>query len=192
MKATAQKITKEPEPIESDQVQEPATVPVMVDVPVGREGAEDTTAHCTAAEGEQCLDLGQLNMEQDLIDFTEDIEMELPACLELPACPEQAVCLELSTCLNFPPTLPLLSPSSSPAASALPPLFPDSPSAHPQPTICAVGSPRVCQSPLVSWLEDPSALPPASESQTPPWPSDPVAPPRLSAPRLHRRPLAHQ
>ncbi|KAI2644970.1 Titin [Labeo rohita] len=113
--------------------------------------------------------------EVDLI-FSEDIEMELPAY------PEQSVCLELSTCLNFPPTLPLLSPSSTLAALALPPLFPDSPSAHPQPTICAVGSPWVCQSPSASGLEDPSSSLPASESWTPPRPSDPVAPSRLSAP----------
>ncbi|KAI2658485.1 Opioid growth factor receptor [Labeo rohita] len=52
---------------------------------------------------------------------------------------------------------------------------------HP-PTTCAVGSPRVCQLPSASWLEDPSAPPPASESRTPPRPSDPAAPPRLSAP----------
>ncbi|KAL0158832.1 hypothetical protein M9458_046908, partial [Cirrhinus mrigala] len=56
------------------------------------------------------------------------------------------------------------------------------PSAHPQPTICAVGSPRVCQFPLVSWLEDPSSPPPASESWTLPWPSDPSALPWLLAP----------
>ncbi|KAI2662474.1 Zinc metalloprotease ZmpB [Labeo rohita] len=99
--ATAREITTEPEPIESDQVREPAAMPATVDVPVGREGAEDSTAHCTAAEGEQCLDLGHLNVEQDLIDFSEDLYVELPAC------PEQSVCLELSTCLDFPPTLPL-------------------------------------------------------------------------------------
>ncbi|KAL0199671.1 hypothetical protein M9458_002858, partial [Cirrhinus mrigala] len=211
--ATAQEIATEPEPSESYQVREPATEPATVDVPVGCEGAKDSTAHCTTAEGEQCLDLGQLHMEQDLIDFTEDIEMELPACLELPvcseyhlehdlidfsediemefpACPEQSVCLELSTCLNFPPTLPLLSPSSSPAASALPPLFPDRPSAHPQPTICAVGSPQVCQSPSASWLEDPSSSPPAPESRTPPLTLR--LHPGSQLPRLHRHPSAHQ
>ncbi|KAI2649347.1 Obscurin [Labeo rohita] len=64
------------------------------------------------------------------------------------------------------------------------PLSPDSPSAHPQPTICAVGSPRVCQFSLVSWLEDPLSPPPASESWTPPQLSDPAAPPQLLAPPL--------
>ncbi|KAI2654782.1 Autophagy-related protein 13 [Labeo rohita] len=38
-------ITAEPELIESDQVREPATEPATVDVPDGREGAEDSTAH---------------------------------------------------------------------------------------------------------------------------------------------------
>ncbi|KAI2644851.1 Zinc metalloprotease ZmpB [Labeo rohita] len=157
--ATELRIAQEPEPILSDQVREPADTSVTVECCVEQERAMESPAHCTAAEGEQGRDLGQLNLEVDLI-FIEDIEMELP------------VCPELSTCLNFPPTLPLLSPSS-PAASALPPLSPDSPSAHPQPTICAVGSPRVCQSPSASWLEDPSSSPPASESWTPPRPSDP-------------------
>ncbi|KAI2655773.1 IgA FC receptor [Labeo rohita] len=45
-----------------------------------------------------------------------------------------------------------------------------------------VGSPRVCQSPSASWLEDPSSSPLASESWTPPRPSDPAAPPRHLAP----------
>ncbi|KAI2651120.1 Chromatin-remodeling ATPase INO80 [Labeo rohita] len=97
MGVTAREITTEPEPIESNQVREPATMPATLDVPVGREGAEDSTAHCTS---------------------------EVP-----------------------------------------PPLSPDSPAAHPQPTICAVGSPRVCQSPS-SWLEDPLSPPSASESWT--------------------------
>ncbi|KAI2657357.1 DNA-directed RNA polymerase II subunit RPB1 [Labeo rohita] len=136
-----------------------ATMATTVDVPVGREGVEDSTTHCTAAEGEQCLDLGHLNMEQHLIDFSEDIYVELPACPELPAC------------LDFPPTLPLLSPPIVPVASVPPPLSPDSPAAHPQPTICAVDSPRVCHSPSASWLENPLSPPPAFESWTPPRPS---------------------
>ncbi|KAL0167339.1 hypothetical protein M9458_039183, partial [Cirrhinus mrigala] len=102
-------------PIESDQVREPAAMSATVDVPVEREGAEDSTTHCTAAEGEQCLDLGHLNVEQDLIDFSEDIYVELPAC------PEQSICLKLSTCLDFPPTLLLLSPPILPVASVPPP-----------------------------------------------------------------------
>ncbi|KAL0191910.1 hypothetical protein M9458_010206, partial [Cirrhinus mrigala] len=69
---TARETDTEPQPIESDQVREPATMPATVDVPVGREVAEDGTAHCTA-EGEQCLELGHLEIELGLIDFTEDI-----------------------------------------------------------------------------------------------------------------------
>ncbi|KAI2665253.1 DNA topoisomerase 2-alpha [Labeo rohita] len=121
MGATACEIATEPDPSESDQVRDPVTEPATVDVPVGREGAEDSTAHCTTAEG-------------------------------------------------------------SHAASVIPPLVPDSPANHPQSTICAVGSPRICQSPSASWLEDPSSPPPASESWTLPRPFDPAATPRLSAP----------
>ncbi|KAL0164026.1 hypothetical protein M9458_039779, partial [Cirrhinus mrigala] len=75
--------------------------------------------------------------------------------------PESSVCPDLSACLDYPPTLTLL-PHPLIPASAMPPLSPDSPFAHPQPTICAVGSPWVCQFPSPSWLEDPSSPPPAS------------------------------
>ncbi|KAL1274799.1 hypothetical protein QQF64_027613 [Cirrhinus molitorella] len=51
-----------------------------------------------------------------------------------------------------------------------------------EPTICAVGEPRLCQLPSALWLEDPSSLPPASESWTPPWSSDPAASPCHQAP----------
>ncbi|KAI2644845.1 Accumulation-associated protein [Labeo rohita] len=168
--ATERAIATELEEFASDQVREPATEPATVDVPDGREGAEDSTAHCTTAEGEQRLDLGQIFLEQNLTNVFEDIYEDMPALLPLSKLPD---------CLDFPPTLPL---SIVSAASVPPPLSPGSPSAHPQPTICAVGSPQVCQSPSVSWLEDPSSSPPASESWTPPRPSDPAAPPRLSAP----------
>ncbi|KAI2660092.1 Opioid growth factor receptor [Labeo rohita] len=163
--ATERAIATELEKFASDQVREPATEPATVDVPDGREGAEDSTAHCTTAEGEQRLDL-----EQNLTNVFEDIYEDMPALLPPSKLPD---------CLDFPPTLPL---SIVSAASVPPPLSPGSPSAHPQPTICAVGSPQVCQSPSVSWLEDPSSSPPATESWTPPRPSDPAAPPRLSAP----------
>ncbi|KAL0152414.1 hypothetical protein M9458_052137 [Cirrhinus mrigala] len=167
---TVREIAMEPELIESDQVRELATEPATVDFPDGREGAEDSTAHCTSAEGEQRLDLGQLNTEVDL-NFSKDIEMELPAC------PEPSVCPELSTCLNFPPTLiSIKQPCCFSSATA--------------PTICAVGSPRVCQSPSASGLEDPSSSPPALESWTPPRPSDPAAPPRLSAPSSPPSPIS--
>ncbi|KAL0204310.1 hypothetical protein M9458_002328, partial [Cirrhinus mrigala] len=168
--ATERAIATELEEFASDQVREPATEPATVDVPDGREGAEDSTAHCTTAEGEQRLDLGLNFLEQNLSNFAEDVYEDMPVLLPPSKLPD---------CLDFPPTLPL---SIVSAASVPPPLSPGSPSAHPQPTICAVGSPQVCQSPSVSWLEDPPSPPPASESWTPPRPSDPAAPPRLSAP----------
>ncbi|KAL0161715.1 hypothetical protein M9458_045440, partial [Cirrhinus mrigala] len=168
--ATERAIATELEEFASDQVREPATEPATVDVPDGREGAEDSTAHCTTAEGEQRLDLGLNFLEQNLSNFSEDVYEDMPVLLPPSKLPD---------CLDFPPTRPL---SIVSAASVPPPLSPGSPSAHPQPTICAVGSPQVCQSPSVSWLEDPSSPPPASESWTPPRPFEPAAPPRLSAP----------
>ncbi|KAI2666774.1 Filamentous hemagglutinin [Labeo rohita] len=168
--ATERAIATELEEFASDQVREPATEPATVDVPDGRESAEDSTTHCTTAEGEQRLDLGQICLDQDFINFSEDVYEDMPTLLPPSKLPDY---------LDFPPTLPL---SIVSVASVLPPLSPGSPSARPQPTICAVGLPQVCQSPSVSWLEDPSSSPPASESWTPPRPSDPAAPPRLSAP----------
>ncbi|KAI2652954.1 Gasdermin-E [Labeo rohita] len=176
--ATGLRIAQEPEPLLSDQVREPATEPATVDIPDGREGAEDSTAHCTTTEGEQHLDLGLIFLEQDLTNFVEDIYEDMPALLppsELPDNLEQDLInfsedvyedmpallppSKLPDCLDFPPTLPL---SIVSAASVPPPLCPGNPSAHPQPTISAVGSLQVCQSPSVSWLEDPSSPPPAS------------------------------
>ncbi|KAL0170438.1 hypothetical protein M9458_035034, partial [Cirrhinus mrigala] len=74
--------------------------------------------------------------------------------------------------------------------SFLPPLLPVSPSAHPQLTICAVGSPQVCQSPLPLWLEDLLSPPLASESWTLPRPVDPTAPPWLLAPSSPPEPVS--
>ncbi|KAL0154071.1 hypothetical protein M9458_050624, partial [Cirrhinus mrigala] len=164
------RITPEPEPVTSNQVREPATMHTREEVTVECKDANEGPAHCTSAEGEQYLDLGLIFLEQDLINFSEDVYEDMPALLPPSKLPD---------CLDFPPTLPL---SIVSAASVLPPLSPGSPSAHPQPTISVVGSLQVCQSPSVSWLEDPSSPPPASESQTLPRSSDPAAPPRLSAP----------
>ncbi|KAL0165522.1 hypothetical protein M9458_037366 [Cirrhinus mrigala] len=169
-----------PDPITSNQVQEPATSLAMEEVSVEHEDAKEGPAHCTYAEGELKLELGQM----DLINFDEDIYADMPPLLppsKLSYDPEPSVCPDLSACLDFPPTLPLL-PHTLIPASATPPLSPDSPSAHPQPTICAVGSPRVCQFLSVSWLEDPSSPPLASESWTLPWPTDPAAPSSLPSP----------
>ncbi|KAL0185708.1 hypothetical protein M9458_017378, partial [Cirrhinus mrigala] len=112
----------------------------------------------------------------DLINFDEDIYADMPPLIppssKLSVDPESSVCPDLSACLDFPPTLPLL-PHPLIPASATPPLSPDSPTAHLQPTIFAVGSLRVCQFPSALRLEDP---------WTPPRPSNPAAPPRLLAP----------
>ncbi|KAI2650713.1 Protein PHOTOPERIOD-INDEPENDENT EARLY FLOWERING 1 [Labeo rohita] len=230
------RITPEPEPVMSDQVREPATIHAREEVTVECKDANVGPAHCTSAEGEQYLDLGLIFLEQDLINFSEDVYEDMPALLppsklpdnleqdltnffedlyedmpallppsELPDNLEQDLinfsedvyedmpallpASKLPDCLDFPPTLPL---SIVSAASVPPPLSPGSPSAHPQPTISAVGSLQVCQSPSVSWLEDPSSPPPASESQTPPRSSTQRLHPGSQLPHLHRRPLAHQ
>ncbi|KAI2662997.1 Opioid growth factor receptor [Labeo rohita] len=166
-RATEQRIATEPEPYTSDQVREPATTTATVECCVEQERAMESPAHCTTAGGELELNSG------DLIDFfTEVLETNSEDLIDFST--EIPTCHEISVDMEFPPTPPL--------RSVWPPLSPDSPSAHPQPTTCAVGSPRVCQLSSASWLEDPSAPPPASESRTPPRPSDPAAPPRLSAP----------
>ncbi|KAI2644719.1 Opioid growth factor receptor [Labeo rohita] len=161
----------EPEPDTSDQVREPDITSAKVECCVEQERAMESPAHCTTAGGEIELNSG------DLMDFfTEVLETHSGDLIDFST--EISTCYDHPVCLEFPPTHPLLSTSMS----VWPPLSPDSPSAHPQPTTCAVGSPRVCQLSSASWLEDPSAPPPASESRTPPRPSDPAAPPRLSAP----------
>ncbi|KAL0162119.1 hypothetical protein M9458_041515, partial [Cirrhinus mrigala] len=96
--ATERAIATELEEFASDQVREPATEPATVDVPDGREGAEDSTAHCTTAEGEQRLDLGLNFLEQNLSNFSEDIYEDMPVLLPPSKLPD---------CLDFPPTLPL-------------------------------------------------------------------------------------
>ncbi|KAI2653819.1 Cell surface glycoprotein 1 [Labeo rohita] len=160
----------EPEPDTSDQVREPDTTSAKVECCVEQERAMESPAHCTTAGGELEQNSG------DLIDFSMEV-LENDSGDLIDFFSEVSICSDLPVCMEFPPTLPLL-PMSTYVCS---PLSPDSPSAHPQPTTCAVGSPRVCQLPSASGLEDPSAPPPASESRTPPRPSDPAAPPRLSA-----------
>ncbi|KAL0156876.1 hypothetical protein M9458_048122, partial [Cirrhinus mrigala] len=109
------------------------------------------------------------------MDLYADLPVLLPPSFELPVCPK------LSTCLDLTATHPFLPPPIIPAASALPLLLPGSLSAHPQPTICAVGLPRVCQSPSALWLEGPWSPPTASDGSTsaPLCPSSPVGPPAM-------------
>ncbi|KAL0192237.1 hypothetical protein M9458_010533, partial [Cirrhinus mrigala] len=151
----------EPEPDTSDQVREPATTFMTVECCVEQERAMESPAHCTTAGGELEENSG------DLIDFSMEV-LENDSGDLIDFFTELSTCYDHPVCLEFPPTHFCLHPCL--------------PSAHPQPTTCEVGSPRVCQLPSASWLEDPSAPPPASESRTPPRPSDPAAPPRLSAP----------
>ncbi|KAL0193309.1 hypothetical protein M9458_011605, partial [Cirrhinus mrigala] len=56
--ATVLRIAPEPEPITSDQMREQASLYATVEVPVEREGTEESPAHCTSAEGELKQDLG--------------------------------------------------------------------------------------------------------------------------------------
>ncbi|KAI2643001.1 Zinc metalloprotease ZmpB [Labeo rohita] len=173
-RATEPEIATEPEPYTSDQVREPATATVMGECNMEQVRAMESPAHCTIAGGE--LE----NNSGDLIDFsTEVLENDSGDLIDFFT--EISTCRVMRACMDSPPTLPLLPMSTSVCS----PLSPDSPSAHPQPTTCAVGLPRVCQLPSVSGLEDPSSPPPASESRTPPRPSDPAAPPRLSARRAY-------
>ncbi|KAI2655926.1 ATPase MORC2 [Labeo rohita] len=108
---------------------------------------------------------------------------------------------ELLNWENIPPNFPLLRPLIDLFSSSTPSLLDSvSPSAHPQLTICGIGSPLVCPSsaPVVSSLEDPPALPLVSEAQTPQTPlqsCNPAAPPWLPAPSSPPEPIsppAHQ
>ncbi len=174
---TMRRISLEPEPhVTSVQVREPATELATGDNSVYSESAEGGFDHCNMADCQLKLDLGLLDVKQDLKDFNTDIYADMPPLLppllalnylpwtvpvpmpwnsprgrsyfcRAPSVGSHIVMcvwaahtiLEPSTCLYFPPSLPL----PPPLHQSLPPLSPGSPSAHPQPTICAVGSPRV-------------------------------------------------
>ncbi len=126
------------------------------------------------AGGEHKLDLGYL------IDFHSDTLIIHPSS-------------KLYAWEYIPPNLPLppplidLAPDSTPSS-----LDSVSLSAHPQLTICGVGSPLVCQfpAPLALSLEDPSTPPSASEAQTLPQSCDPAAPPWLPAPSSPPEPVS--
>ncbi len=164
--ATELTIAPEPEPQVSDQVREP-TAQATVDTAVEIAGALESPAHGDTAERELTLDSGVL------IDLDTEILFTQPSSV-------------LSDWQNIPPNLPLPPPLID--------LFPFSTqssldfvslSAHPQLTICGVGSPLVCRSPapLALSLENPRfCLGPATQ--------------RLhhgfQLPRLHRSPSIHQ
>ncbi|KAL0203315.1 hypothetical protein M9458_001333 [Cirrhinus mrigala] len=153
------------EPQVSDLVREPAAE-ATVEAAVEIMEAMESLTHCTTAEGEQELDLG------DLIGFHSEIPILLCS-------PERLTWENIPPNLLLPPPLIDLFPSSTPS-----PLDPVSPSAHPQLTICGVGSPLVypTPAPLALSLEDPPTPSPASEAQTLPQFCDPTAPPWLPGP----------
>ncbi|KAL0199709.1 hypothetical protein M9458_002896, partial [Cirrhinus mrigala] len=166
-----------------DKVHEPATMPALRENTEASDIAKRSSTHCNQAQGELSKELGEWKAEEDLIDWFSELPPLLPPPLEpsvytvFPSCPEKD-CVpkripESPEALKFLPSHQLLPPS---------PLSSVSPSTHPQPSICAVGSPLVCQSPLALRLEDPSSPPPASESWTPPQPVDSAAPPWPLAP----------
>ncbi|KAI2666602.1 hypothetical protein H4Q32_010504 [Labeo rohita] len=132
----------QPEPIEDSEpkptVREPATSHATEEISVEREEAKEGPNHCTSAEGEQKLELGQM----DLVNFDEDIYANMPPFI--PPSSELSVYSEPFVC-------PDLSPLCSPSAHHL-----------------YSGFAWVCQFPSASWLEDPSSPTPASESWTRP------------------------
>ncbi|KAL0168686.1 hypothetical protein M9458_036908, partial [Cirrhinus mrigala] len=170
IEATGLRIAPEPEPhAMSDQMQEPATELTTGESAMDSESLEGSSAHCTIAKGE----LSSVDCILPALPSSSSAYPEPSICHELSAFPEATMeVVPLSLALRvtlwcvwaahtvsnppdhseLPPSLSLPSPlhQSSPSS----PLSPGSPSAYPQPTIC-VGSPRVCQSPSVSWLEDP-------------------------------------
>ncbi len=76
-RATEWKIAPEVEPNTSDQVREPAAVPTMREQAVDGVSAEWSSAPFTTAEGELIIHLGLLDLEEDLIDWKTDLEIEL-------------------------------------------------------------------------------------------------------------------
>ncbi|KAI2647495.1 Retrotransposon-derived protein PEG10 [Labeo rohita] len=78
--------TQEPSPIGvTERVREPATIPATVVESAERESAENSITHCTTAEGEQDLELGEFIMDgkQDLM-YSKDINSEMSACMDFP------------------------------------------------------------------------------------------------------------
>ncbi|KAI2668055.1 Opioid growth factor receptor [Labeo rohita] len=169
--ATERTIATELEEFASDQVREPATIPAMVDVPDGREGAEDSTAHCTTAEGEQRLDY-----LPDCLDFPPTLPLSIVSAASVPpplspgspsAHPQLTICaVGLPQVCQSPSVLWLEDPSSAPPASeSWTPPRPSDPAAPPR-----LSAPSSPPSPVGPPAPPGSIIPPA-----PPW--SVVAPP---------------
>ncbi len=198
-RATERMIVPEVEPNPSDQVREPATVPITREQAVDGVSAEWSSAPCTAAEGELLIDLGLLDMERDLIDWDAALEIELPPLLSpssplVPSSPPSSL-VPLSSpegASDSPVPAPRKCPPV-PAPRKRPPERPPVPAPRKFPPAPASSTAVVWQ-PLCSpsalhqcgasptGLEFPSSPPPASEARTPSRSVDPVAPPRLLAP----------
>ncbi len=146
-RATERMIVPEVQPYPSDQVREPATVPITREQAVDGVSAEWSSAPCTAAEGELLIDLGLLDMERDLIDWDAALEIELPHLLS--------------------PSSPLV--PSSPPSSLIPLSSPERASDSPVP------APRKCP-PVPAPRKRPPERPPVPAPRKFP-PSHPLLPP---------------
>ncbi|KAL0168855.1 hypothetical protein M9458_037077, partial [Cirrhinus mrigala] len=115
---------------------------------------ERSSAHCTMAEGEMIMDQGLVDSKGEPMDLYVD-----PGKVVVPTYDTGTASDTESRPRRAPVSMP--SPESPEAQMLHCPLLPPpqlssgSPYAHPQLTICVVGSPRVCQSSSASWLEDP-------------------------------------
>ncbi|KAL0197785.1 hypothetical protein M9458_006325, partial [Cirrhinus mrigala] len=193
----------EPEPTVTDEPSHLGTTEAMQNVrPGARAGYHahheggPTSAYCTTAEGGPIVDLGKWKAEGDLLpppssepSVSLAPEFSLEGTPISPSSPERAHVSKFSPERGSVPkssqertSVPKGSPESPEAHKCplsrpplpLPPLSSSSHSAHPQPTICAVGSLQICQSLSTSWLVGSPVLIP--KSRTPPRPVDPAAP----------------
>ncbi|KAI2663501.1 Chromatin-remodeling ATPase INO80 [Labeo rohita] len=178
-----------------DQVRELATMHVTVDETVERESAEESPAYCTgdlidfysevllpsSSELPACPEM-TMEVALNCLPILEYLSvpsrpwrlfflLDMLPVLGVTICcvwaahtiPEPSICHDSSSCHLLPP--PIITAPSALLSSAPLSLFPVSPSAHPQPSICVVGLPQVCQYPLVSWLVNP--LSPSLASRVP-------------------------
>ncbi len=174
--ATVLRIDAEPEPLTSVKVREPATVSATWENVADSESVDKSSVPCIVAEGERIKQLGLLDIEEDLIDWETDLEVEL-APLHSP----------------FPPLVPSRSPLPPlvPSSSPLPPRFQSS--SHSSPLLPSrsalaerppVPAPR--QRPPVPAPRKCSQVSPLVPSSTPERPRE-SAPTRVSATRAPTR-----
>ncbi len=161
---------------------------------------EWSSAPCTTAEGELIIHLGLLDLEEDLINWETDLEIELPPLLSpssplVPSSPPSSL-VPLSNPEEAPNT-PVPTPRKCPPVHAprkCPPVpaLQKCPPSHRSYLLhrCRLAASPLALSPLsvrceprgTAILQHRSPPPTASEARTPPRPVDPAAPPRLIAP----------